>query len=104
MTEPPKDMHKLFEVWMDSEEKALITVFFSRNPGVVETLDGLARRLGTSPDALREHVQAHIELGLLSEREVGGKTLLVFDAKKRRDFEQFIQEEIKKRMSNAGGS
>ena len=95
---PGKDLRKLFEVWMDSEMKAVITVFYHNNPGVVETLDGLARRLGTTPEALRDHVQAHINLGLLHEKQVGDKTVLVFDRQRRKEFERFIEGEIRRRM------
>ncbi len=103
MSDPP-DLRKVFEVWMDSEMKAMITVFFHRNPGVVETMEGLARRLGTTPEALKEHVQSHLELGLLRERKIGEKTVLVFDAQGQADFEAFLQDEIKRRMEESGGA
>lgn len=96
--EGPDDLRRIFEVWMDSEMKAMIAVFYARNPGVVETLEGLARRLGTSPEALRDHVASHIRLGLLQERDVHGKTVLVFDRDRRAEFEAMIEDKIRERM------
>ena len=86
----PKDLRKLFEVWVDSELKAQIVVFFNENPGVVETLEGLARRLGTNVEALRTNIADHIELGLLKERQVGGKTVLMFDRNRRQEISDEI--------------
>ncbi len=92
------DLKKLFEVWMDNETKLMITVFFRNNPGVIETLEGLAVRLGTTPDALRDAIADHVSIGLLKERKVGDKTVLVYDRDMRMDMEAFIAEEIKRRM------
>lgn len=92
------DLKKLFEVWMDNETKLMITVFYRNNPGVVETLDGLATRLGTTPEHLREAIADHVSIGLLKERQVGDKTVLVYDRAMRTDMERFITEEIERRL------
>src|ERR1051326_3480916 len=73
------ELHKLFEIWVDSELKAQVVVFYNNNPGVIETIEGLARRLGMGPEALRLAVADHIRLGLLQERKMGDKTVLVFN-------------------------
>lgn len=95
------DLRKLFEVWMDNETKLMITVFYRNNPGVVETLDGLAVRLGTTVERLRDAIADHVSIGLLKERRMGGKTVLVYDRDMRQDMETFIADEIRRRM---GGS
>ncbi len=98
MVDEPRDLHKVFEVWMDDETKLLITVFFQQNPGVIETIEGLARRLGTTADAIREAVSDHIELGILREKEIGDKVVLVYDKGGRESIEDFISKAIKRRL------
>ncbi len=99
MPEPENpDLRKLFEVWMDDRKKILITVFFQENPGVVESVEGLAKRLGTTSEDIREAIADHLSLGLLKERTISGKKVLVYDRSKRRDLEEFIAEELQKRM------
>lgn len=94
----PDELRKLFEVWVDSELKARIILFYNNNPGVVETMEGLAQRLGTTVDALRKDIAAHVELGLLRERTVGGKTILLYDRKRRNDIESFVTKELQRRQ------
>lgn len=90
MTDLEPDLRRLFEVWINSERKARIVVFFHQNPGLIETLEGLARRLGTTVEALAEDVRDHITLGLLTERVLGEKRVLMYDSSRRGDIEEMI--------------
>ncbi len=92
------DLKKLFEVWMDNEEKLMITVFYRNNPGVIETLEGLAVRLGTTVESLRDAIADHVSIGLLKERKFGEKIVLVYDREMSNDVETFITDEIQRRM------
>jgi predicted transcriptional regulator len=100
---PPEgmDLRKLFEVWVDSELKAQVIVFYQHNPGLIETVDGLARRLGTTPEELRSTIAAHVQLGFLRERKVGDQVVLVYDREQHRRIEDFIAEELRKRAGEA---
>lgn len=95
------DLQKLFEVWVDSELKAQIIVFYNLNPGVIETMEGLARRLGLNPEALRVAVDDHVRLGLLTERVVGGKTVLVFNRDRRQALQELLTKAIQNRMEES---
>lgn len=92
------DLRKLFEVWVDSDLKAQVVVFYNNNPGVLETPEGLARRLGTKLDAIRAALDDHIRLGLLKERKLGDKTVLVFDRDRRAAVQRMIVDSLKGRM------
>lgn len=96
---PPEeaDLRKLFEVWVDSDLKAQLVVFYNNNPGVVETPEGLARRLGTSLEAIRGTLDDHIRLGLLRERRLGEKTVLMFDRERRAAMQSMIVDSIRRR-------
>lgn len=100
----PEDLEKLFEVWVDSDLKTQIVVFFNQNPGVMETPAGLARRLGLDLGVLEREIQAHIRLGLIKERTLGDKKILVFDRSRKADLEAFIAQKLQQRMeANHGG-
>lgn len=90
MTADPPDLRKLFEVWISSERKARLVVFFHENPGIIETLEGLSRRLGMTPDTLSKDIRDHLELGLLKERNLGGKRVFVYDTSARGAMEEMI--------------
>ena len=93
---PPKDdLHRLFDSWVASDLKAQILVFFHNNPGVVETVEGLARRMGTSAEAMRTDVADHVSLGVLRSRVVGGKTVLLYNRAREDEIRRFIEEKIR---------
>ena len=100
---PPEgmDLRKLFEVWIDSDLKAQVIVFYQNNPGVIETVEGLAKRLGTNPEQLRKDIAAHVHLGFLHERRVGDQTVLVYDRQQHKRIEDFIAEELRKKIKEA---
>ncbi|MDD5502702.1 MAG: hypothetical protein PHH26_04465 [Candidatus Thermoplasmatota archaeon] len=86
----PKDIKKLFEVWISSDMKCQVLVFFHNNPGVVETLEGLAKRMGVSVEALEKEISDHVTLGLLKERQVDHKKVLIYNKEKESEIERFI--------------
>lgn len=91
MTSDPKpELRKIFELWMDSELKLQVVVFFHNNPGVVETMEGLARRLGTNVEVLRKEIADHIRMGILTERPAGDKMVLVYNRENEDDVRAFI--------------
>lgn len=92
------ELHKLFEIWVDSELKAQVVIFYNNNPGVIETVEGLARRLGMSPVALRDAVADHVRLGLLSERKMGDKTVLIFNRDRRGQIQELIMDTLRRRL------
>lgn len=104
---PPSDqettqqLRKLFEVWVDSELKAQVVIFFNNNPGVVETVDGLAKRLGLNAILLREAVADHVRLGLLQERRLGEKTVLVFNRDRRKEIQSVVVDALDRRTREA---
>lgn len=100
MAERP-DLTKLFEVWLDDARKVLVTVFFRNNPGVVDTVGGLARRLGMSRNDLERTIADHIELGLLRKRKMGRHEIIEFDARRREQLEDVITAELQARMGEA---
>ena len=95
------DLKKLLEVWVATDLKAQVVVFYHNNPGVIETMEGLARRIGTSVETLQGEIADHIQLGLLRERKVGTKTVLVYNQSARNHIEEFIHKAIKKRMEES---
>ncbi|MEA3189662.1 MAG: hypothetical protein QOD77_244 [Thermoplasmata archaeon] len=92
----PSNLRKLFEVWVDSELKAQIIVFYQNNPGVIDTIEGLASRLGTNVEQLRTNIADHLQLGFLHERKVGSQVVLVYDRKKQQGIQEFIAAEMGK--------
>lgn len=86
---------KIMEMWMDTESKVRVLVFFRENPGVIETMDGLAERLAIPSETLQAEVRDYVQLGLLREREVGDKVLYVFDRARNSEIEEMVEATIR---------
>lgn len=95
--ETTEQLRKLFEVWVDSELKAQVVIFFNNNPGVVETVEGLAKRLAINAALLRDAVADHVRLGLLEERKLGDKTVIVFNRNRRNEIQDVVLDALKRR-------
>lgn len=96
------DFTKIMELWVASDLKVQTLVFFHDNPGVIETMEGLAKRLGTTVDQLRKELAGHIELGLIKQEKAGKFTILVFDRKREDDVQSAIAAHLQ-RLAAAKG-
>lgn len=93
---------EMFGGWIDSDLKVQLLVFFHENPGVMETVDGLARRLSLNRDRLAAEIADHVDLGVLSERHLGEKTIYVYNRGIERDLAARVGTAIERHMQ--GGS
>jgi hypothetical protein len=98
MTES-QPLQAIMDAWMGSELKATLSSFYQRNPGLIETLDGLAIRLACRPDALVGAVRSHVELGLLRESTVAGKSVYVYNPGRQQELSRLIEDEVERRQA-----
>lgn len=76
---PGKD---LLERLLASESKGEILTLFHKNPGLVDSLDGVARRIGKAQHQIEDDVKDFVELGLLKRTHVGNIELISLDKQK----------------------
>jgi hypothetical protein len=91
------DLRTLFELWVDSPLKVQIVTFYHRNPGLIETVDGLAQRIGADPEAVRKTVADHVKLGFLKERALGNLKVIVYDPSMEKKIQEFAAEKMRKK-------
>ena len=87
------------EAWVASEAKIAIAVFFRNNPGVVDTLENVARRLALPPEVLEHEIADHVRVGLLRERKTKGGTIYMLDRRRRAEIEGYVE-----RLAGLGGT
>jgi archaellum biogenesis ATPase FlaH len=59
-----------FEKLLDSEAKAELLALFHSQPGISDTLEGLAKRIGSKPEETRKHIEEFVRIGLLKEERL----------------------------------
>ncbi len=95
-------MKKVLEVWVDSDSKVRLLVFFRQNPGVIETLEGLAQRLSIPVEKLSKEVRAHLEIGLVRARDMAsGKTVYYVDRERWHELENLMTTALEARRAGA---
>lgn len=90
MTSDTLDMQDALTLWMASEDKVAIAVFFRDNPGIIDTLENLAERLAIPRERLRRELGDHVRLGVIRERKLGSETVYVLDRRRRAQIEDYV--------------
>lgn len=93
-------MRDELEMWVASETKVAVAVFFRKNPGIVDTLESLAQRLAIPAARLRSEVEDHVRLGILRERRIAGTTVYALDRRRLDEMECHVE----RLVARAGGA
>jgi len=78
------------EKLVDSDVKAELLVFFYNNPGAMDTVEGIARRVGRGSKVVEKNIVDLVELGFLNRRQVGGREILALNYSRYKDLEKMI--------------
>ena len=85
--------NRLFQLF-STELKGDLLVLFHKNPGLIDTFDGVARRIGRTAKAIQEDVRDLVTIGILRTRQIGAHEVITFDPSK----DDEIQENIVNRL------
>ena len=75
---------------LSSEVKADLLVMFHKNPGIMDTLDGVARRIGRTASVVETDVEDLVKLGLLRKKRIGKLEVVLLN----REVDKKIQDSI----------
>ena len=59
------------DILLGSEVRVDLMTLFHKNPGIMDTIEGLARRIGYLPEAIRNDLEAILNLGVISKKKLG---------------------------------
>src|SRR3989442_3063047 len=78
-----------------SEVRGDILVLFHRNPGLIDTIDGVARRVGRTTIAVISDVRELFELGMLRQKSIGSSVVDYLDRAKDRELLEAVANHLK---------
>jgi predicted transcriptional regulator len=84
-----------------SEIRGDLLVLFHRNPGLIDTVDGIARRIGRTSITINADVGELLQLGLLKQKRVGTSEVVYLDRAKDRQILESVANHL--RTVNIGG-
>ena len=78
-----------------SEVRGDILVLFHRNPGLIDTVDGVARRVGRTTIAVISDVRELLQLGVLKQKRIGNSEVVFLDRAKDRELLESVANHLK---------
>ena len=64
---------------LSSETKGDLLVLFHKNPGLIDTISGVALRVGRRGDDITNDVSDLVDLGVLKKNRIGNSEVLLLD-------------------------
>ena len=86
---------EILSTLLGSEVRGDLLVLFHRNPGLIDTVDGVARRIGRTTVAVISEVRELLELGVLKQKRVGASEGVYLDRTKDRELLESVANHLK---------
>lgn len=69
----------ILERLLSSDVKADLLVLFHKNPGLIDTMEGIGRRIGRMTSAVDAEIRDLVEMGLLKVKIIGAAQVYSLD-------------------------
>jgi len=86
---------EILSTLLGSEVRGDLLVLFHRNPGLIDTVDGVARRIGRTTVAVINEVRELLELGILRQKRIGASEVVFLDRAKDRELLESVANHLK---------
>lgn len=86
---------ELLDRLLSSEVRAELLALFHKSPGLIDRIDGVARRIGRTESEIQADVKALTDLGILSRKRFGKSEVIYFNGNKDKEIQQIIYNSLK---------
>jgi len=83
---------------LSSEIKGDLLVLFHKNPGLIDTVEGVARRIGRTSRSAEADIKDFIGLGILRTRKIGESQVVSLDHSKDKEVQRIVASHVKSLM------
>ncbi len=80
---------------LGSEIRGDLLVLFHKNPGLIDTVDGVARRIGRTTVTVISELRELLELGVLRQKRIGASEVVFLDRTKDRELLESVANHLK---------
>lgn len=80
---------------LSSQVKAELLILFHKNPGLIDTLDGVTRRIGRTGKTVETELRDLVDLGILKTKTVGRFEVFLFDRAKDKEIQETIADYLR---------
>ncbi len=82
----------LLERLLSSEAKGEMLTLFHKNPGLIDTIDGVGRRVGKSKEQIEVDINDFVEMGILKTIKAGKLILYSLNTKRDQEIQASLAE------------
>jgi hypothetical protein len=86
---------EILSTLLGSEIRGDLLVLFHRNPGLIDTVDGVARRIGRTATAVENDARELVSLGILKLKNIGSFKVILLDREKDRELLESVANHLK---------
>jgi len=86
---------EMLSTLLASEIRGDLLVLFHKNPGLIDTVDGIARRIGRTNIAVISDVRELMQLGLLKQKRIGASEVVYLDRARDRQILESVANHLK---------
>ena len=94
--------NRLFQLLLSSEIKGDLLTLFHKNPGLIDTVEGVARRIGRMGRAIDADVRDMVAAGVLATRQIGAREIIFLDSSRDKAAQETIAEYLKSLKTEHG--
>jgi len=81
-------LHELSKKLIGTEIKAELLRLFHMNPGILDTVDSIARRIGMMPKDVETEISTLVELGVLRKERFGKLDVVSLNTSKDKEIQE----------------
>jgi predicted transcriptional regulator len=94
---------EILDVLLANETRADLVTLFRKNPGLIDSLEGVARRIGRRQVAIQEDIAELVKLGILKSRKLGTSEVISIDRIKDKEIQNEVGEFLQNVKPNIQG-
>jgi len=94
---------EILNVLLANETRADLVTMFRKNPGLIDSVEGVARRIGRTQAAVQEDVAELVKLGVLRSRKLGDREVISIDRLKDKEIQKDVGEFLQNLKPNLQG-
>lgn len=91
---------EILNVLLATEARADLVTIFRKNPGLIDSLEGVARRIGRTQATIQDDVAELVKLGVLRTRRLGENEIISLDRSKDKEIQENVGEFLKNMKPN----
>lgn len=98
------DGQEILSVLLANETRADLVSMFRKNPGLIDSLEGVARRIGRTSESIQDDMIELIKLGVLKSRKIGHNEVISLDRVKDKEIQDSVGLFLQGMRPNSGES